>query len=33
MTIHQVLNDIRASMSSKENGKLSQPAETAMYPS
>ncbi|CAF1057076.1 unnamed protein product [Rotaria sp. Silwood1] len=33
MTIHQVLNDIRANMSSKENAKLSQPSEGAVYPS
>ncbi|CAF2486930.1 unnamed protein product [Rotaria sp. Silwood2] len=33
MTIHQVLNDIRASMSTKENAKLSQPSEGALYPS
>ncbi|CAF3472942.1 unnamed protein product [Rotaria sordida] len=33
MTIHQVLNEIRASMSAKENAKLSQPSEGALYPS
>ncbi|CAF3431830.1 unnamed protein product [Rotaria sp. Silwood1] len=33
MTIHQVLNDIRTSMSAKENAKLSQPSEGALYPS
>jgi ubiquitin-conjugating enzyme E2 variant len=33
MTIHQILNDIRASMSTKENAKLSQPPEGALYPS
>ncbi|CAF1616556.1 unnamed protein product [Rotaria magnacalcarata] len=33
MTLHQVLNEIRASMSSKENAKLSQPSEGAVYPS
>ncbi|CAF1050657.1 unnamed protein product [Adineta steineri] len=33
MTIHQILNDIRGSMSSKENAKLSQPPEGALYPS
>lgn len=33
MTIHQVLNDIRANMSSKENAKSAQPAEGAVYPS
>lgn len=33
MTIHQILNEIRASMSVKENGKLSQPPEGALYPS
>lgn len=32
MTIHQILNDIRTSMSAKENAKLSQPAEGALYP-
>jgi hypothetical protein len=33
MTIHQVLNEIRASMSAKENAKLAQPPEGALYPS
>lgn len=33
MTIHQILNDIRTNMSAKENVKLSQPAEGALYPS
>jgi len=33
LTIHQVLNDIRTSMSAKENIKLSQPPEGAAYPS
>ena len=33
MTIHQILNEIRASMSAKENAKLSQPPEGALYPS
>ncbi|CAF0865624.1 unnamed protein product [Didymodactylos carnosus] len=31
-TIHQVLNDIRSSMSQKENMKLQQPPENALYP-
>lgn len=33
LTMHQVLNEIRASMSAKENVKLSQPPEGAVYPS
>ncbi|CAF1199471.1 unnamed protein product [Adineta ricciae] len=33
LSIHQVLNEIRASMSSKENAKLPQPPEGALYPS
>jgi len=33
MTIHQILNEIRTSMSGKENAKLSQPPEGALYPS
>ena len=33
MTIHQVLNEIRGNMSAKENAKLSQPPEGAVYPS
>ena len=33
MTIHQILNEIRASMSLKDNSKLPQPPEGALYPS
>jgi len=33
MPIHQVLNEIRGSMTAKENVKLSQPPEGALYPS
>lgn len=33
MTIHQVLVDIRTNMTSKDNNKLSQPPEGAVYPS